>query len=183
MLLWDVVLIFLFLPSLPWPRLLIPRSENRRKKKTSALKHKRLLSPRLAGVSQGVGRRAAGTGGRGWLCRERAPRIVCGTSWKPQKKYKHKTGRAGHVGRPQHPSPSTGSPRGPTCGFSPARKNAQGGCPLMCLGSRIKPSALPGTGIPRVLHPAGGCGYGSSSGDKRYFYSKVCVGLQPVLLE
>lgn len=68
----------------------------------------------------GEGRGAAGAGGRGWPCRERAPGGVRGTSWKPQKKYEHKTGRVAHAGRPRHPSPSTGSPRGPTCGFSPS---------------------------------------------------------------
>lgn len=41
---WDAPLgygpIFLLLPHSSWPRLLIPRSENRRKKKTSTLEHK-----------------------------------------------------------------------------------------------------------------------------------------------
>lgn len=52
----------------------------------------------------------------------------------------------------------------------------------MCLGSRIKPSTLPGTGNPGVPHPAGGCGCGSSSFDKRYFYPEGFF-LQPVLLQ
>lgn len=75
-------------------------------------------------------------------------------------------------GRPRHPSPFTGSPRGLTCGFSPAERNTQRGHPLMCPGSRVKPGTLPSIGTPGVLHPVGGCRCGSSSFDKGYFYFK-----------
>lgn len=82
--LWDMVLSgFLLLPSLPRPPLLIHRSESRRKKKTSALEHKN-FSRQSWLATAGVGHRAAS--GRGWLCRGRAPCVVCGTTWKPQKK-------------------------------------------------------------------------------------------------
>lgn len=181
MLLWDMFLFFCSSPPSPGHVCLSLGLKTGGKRKQAHSNTKTSLATACRHLT-GVGRGAAGAGGRGWPCREQAPRVVRGTSWKPQKKYEHKTGRAGHAGRPRHPSPSTGSPQGPTCGFSPARRNAQGGHPLMCLGSRIKPSTLPGTGTPGVLHPAGGCGCRSSSFDKRYFYSES-VFLQPVLLE
>lgn len=82
-----------------------------------------------------------------------------------------KLGRAGHTRRPQHPHPATGSPQGPTCGFSPVRRNTH----------RIKLSTLPSTGVPGIPHPAGGCRCGSSTFDNvfllRGFFCSLGAGV------
>lgn len=171
MLLWDMVLFFCSSPT-PLGHVCLSLGLKTGGKRKQA--HSNTKTP-LATAGRhlaGVGRGAAGASSREWLCQERAPHVVRGAGWKPQKKYEHKTGRAGRAGGPRHPLLSTGSPRGPTCGFSPVRRNTEGGCLLVCLGSRITPSALPSTGTPRVPQPAGGRGCGSSSSDKTYFYSE-----------
>lgn len=137
-LLWDRVLsILLVLPSFPRPPLLIHRSENRRKKKTSALEHKN-FSRQSWLATPGVEHKAASS--RGWPCQGHLMTCVP-LPGSLKRNNECKLGRAGLTGRPQPPSLVAGSPWGSTCGFSPVRRNTQHGHPAMHsrVGSNLAP--------------------------------------------